>query len=105
MPVARRMAAWSMRWLISSWVALRVRGSPGPLRPGLTIAAGSAGAAGASEAGRRGAGDAGPQLGRADRVAAQVAGLQAAVEAGLDGVETPDGGLADALVDAQLGDA
>ncbi len=50
MPVARRMAAWSMRWLISSWVALRVSGSPGPLRPGSTILAGSAGATGASEA-------------------------------------------------------
>ena len=50
MPVARRMAAWSMRWLISSWRALRVSGSPGPLRPGSTIAAGSAGATGASEA-------------------------------------------------------
>ena len=50
MPVARRMAAWSMRWLISSWRALRVSGSPGPERPGSTILAGSAGAAGASEA-------------------------------------------------------
>ena len=53
--------------------------------------------------GRRGAGDAGPQLGRPHRVAAQVAGLKAAVEARLHGVEAPDGGLADALVDAQLG--
>ena len=30
---------------------MRVRGSPGPFRPGSTIFAGSAGAAGASEAG------------------------------------------------------
>ncbi len=50
MPVARRMAAWSMRWLISSCSALRVRGSPWPVRPGSTIGAGSAGDAGASEA-------------------------------------------------------
>ena len=50
MPVARRMAAWSMRWLIRSCSALRVRGSPWPLRPGSTIGAGSAGDAGASEA-------------------------------------------------------
>ena len=50
MPVARRMAAWSMRWLISSWLGAEGERVARAVRPGSTIAAGSAGAAGASEA-------------------------------------------------------
>ena len=85
--------------------AERQRVARGQLRPGSTIAAGLAGDAGASAAAAGALVDAAPLiLGRPDRVAAQVAGLQATVEARLDGVQAPDGGLADALVDAQLGD-
>ena len=95
------MAAWEMRWLISSWpvVSLIWLGSAG-------FAARPRSGAGRAHQGERGPGqigdDPGAELVRAQGPLAEVAPLDAVAEPGLDAVGAPDRRLVDALVDQEL---